>query len=172
MPGNNPVRVSDQDAHTHHHAMLEERVLTGKTALIIGKQGQITVNINELGQYIIGLAKVASAGNLTSCKSYDPTKACSAGIFYKILDTDSIVTAGIVCAGSASPVKATAGKYLCLKAVPALKNDGTDKPYYIPQIPDASGSLVPDDPSGNLAAANANKYWELFTPSQICEGVI
>lgn len=119
-------------------------------------------------------AKIPPAGQSqgVTCKSYNPTKACTAGVFYKLLDSDSIVTTGIVCVGSATAVKATAGKYLCLKSVPALKNDGTDQPYYIPQIPDASGSLVPDDPSGSLAAENANKYWELFTPSQICDGVI
>ena len=94
----------------------------------------------------------------------DPTlQGYDDGIFYKILDSDSIVTTGIVCAGSATPVTATAGLWLCLKSVPALKNDGNDLAYYIPQIPDASGSLDP---------ANANKYWQMFAPSQICGGMI
>ena len=102
----------------------------------------------------------------------DPTtQGYEEGIFYKILDSDDIVTTGIVCAGSATPVKATAGKYLCLKSVPKIILTGhtgynagvTDSPYFIPQIPDASGSLDP---------ADANKYWELFTPSQICDGMI
>jgi len=77
----------------------------------------------------------------------------------KILETDSIVTTGIVCAGSATAVKATAGKWVCLQNVSVLKNDGTDNPAYIPAIPAASGSLDPD---------NANNYWEFLTPSSIC----
>jgi hypothetical protein len=52
-----------------------------------------------------------------------------------------------------------AGKWLCLKSVPKLKNDTTDPAKYIPTIPAASGSLDP---------ANADNYWEIFTASQLC----
>jgi|GEM_PF-5010454 len=77
----------------------------------------------------------------------------------KLLDTDFAVATGYVCAGSASHITATAGKWVCLQAVPKLKNDGTDNPAYIPQIPAVSGSLDPD---------NAGNYWELITPSSLC----
>jgi len=79
----------------------------------------------------------------------------------KILETDSIVTTGIVCAGSATAVKATAGKWVCLQDVPTLSaTDSTNNnPAYIPAIPAVSGSLNPD---------NAGNYWEFLTPSSIC----
>lgn len=77
----------------------------------------------------------------------------------KILETDSIVTAGIVCAGSATPVKAQPGKWVATRNVKSLKNDGTDNPALIPQIPQLSGSLDPD---------NAGNFWELITPSSVC----
>jgi len=77
----------------------------------------------------------------------------------KILETDAIVTTGIVCTGSVTPVMATAGKWVCLQDVPVLKNDGTDNPAYIPSLPAVSGSLDPD---------NSGNYWEFLTPSSIC----
>lgn len=79
----------------------------------------------------------------------------------KILETDSIVTTGIVCAGSATAVKATAGKWICLQDVPTISaTDPTNNnPAYIPAIPAVSGSLDPD---------NAGNYWEFLTPSSIC----
>jgi hypothetical protein len=119
---------------------------------------QNTRQIAKLRRRMIG-----GGGNSFSlqCKLYGnpTTQGYTAGIFYKLLDTDFAVTDGYVCAGSSTPVKATAGKWLCLKDVPALKNDGSDLPNYLPTLPAASGSLDPD---------NALNYWEFFTPSQIC----
>lgn len=79
----------------------------------------------------------------------------------KILESDSIVTTGIVCLGSFSATKAVAGKWVCLQDVPVLLNDGTDDPAYIPTVPADSGSLDPD---------NTGNYWEFITPSSICAG--
>ena len=123
-----------------------------------------TVKVDNSGGFYSFNAKPSrNASQGVTCKTYDPTKACTAGVFYKLLDSDSIVATGIVCAGSATPVTAIAGKWLCLKSVPVLANDGTDLAKYIPTLPAASGSLDPD---------NADNYWEFFTPSQICDGVI
>ena len=79
----------------------------------------------------------------------------------KILESDAIVTTGIVCAGSATAVKATPGKWVCLKNVPTLSatEPTGNNPAYIPAIPAVSGSLDPD---------NAGNYWEFLTPSSIC----
>lgn len=76
----------------------------------------------------------------------------------KILPTDSIVTTGIVCAGGIT-IKATPGKWVATQFVPKLKNDGTDNPAYIPQLPLPSGDYDPD---------NAANFWELVTPSDLC----
>jgi hypothetical protein len=119
---------------------------------------QLSKNIEKNRRRILGGQGGSSS---ISCQLYGnpTTQSYTVGTFYKLLDTDFAVTNGYVCAGSETPVKATAGKWLCLKSVPVLLNDGTDLPNYIPTLPAASGSL---DPS------NAGNYWEFFTPSQIC----
>ena len=90
----------------------------------------------------------------------DPTaNSYSKNQVVKVLETDAIVTTGIVCVGSGTPVMATAGKWVCLQDVPILKNDKTDLAAYIPHLPAVSGSLDPD---------NAGNYWEFLTPSSIC----
>jgi hypothetical protein len=90
----------------------------------------------------------------------DPTvNSYSENQVVKILESDSIVTTGIVCEGSSTPVTAVAGKWVCVQDVPVLLNNGHDNPAYIPTLPIVSGSGDPD---------NSNNYWELITPSNIC----
>jgi len=82
----NPIRVSNEDAHTNHHAALEDRVLTGKTALVKGKQGQITVDVGPDGTYTVGLARPFAGGAAAGgyMGEYDPTKSYSAGQTFKV----------------------------------------------------------------------------------------
>jgi len=93
------------------------------------------------------------SGNI-AVKLYDPAKACTAGIFYKIRSTDDAAVTGIEVSAGVF-IKATPGKFLALKSVPA--NPTVSK--HIPQLPDGSGQTDP---------AHADKYWEFFTPATAC----
>jgi hypothetical protein len=148
-------------AHSYAHRVLDERVLRGIGLMRAG--AGITISWDGEQYIITSTAKNNSSQPFSVVLYGDPTaQGYAAGVFYKILDTDFAVTDGYVCSSGAT-VKAVAGKWLCLKSVPTLKNDTTDPAKYIPTIPAASGSYDP---------ANADNYWEFFTPSQICDGVI
>jgi len=126
------------------------------------------INSQSLSGTVLGVTAGGPAGNMgwmlvDGKKLYgDPTvNSYKKNQVVKILESDSIVTTGIVCLGSFSATKAVAGKWVCLQDVPVLLNDGTDDPAYIPTVPADSGSLDPD---------NTGNYWEFITPSSICAG--
>ena len=83
MPDNIPIKVNVEDAHTHHHRALADRVLNG-VGLIIGAQGQITVSWNGKS-YVLALARqfnVGSGGGYAG--EYDPTKSYTEGQTFKV----------------------------------------------------------------------------------------
>ena len=139
-----PVRVLDIDAHTHHHAMLEERVLTGKTPLIIGKPGQTTVDINSNGQYVIGSKSNPSTQSSGFMGEYDQTKSYYAGQTFLI--SSATVIAGIAV---------IAGYY----GVPPAGTDVLSNPWtgFVPANP--TGNAVPQSPLPTLGAAPNDKFY-------------
>lgn len=154
------VRDSDANAKQWQKSKIISRSFNG----INQATEQNTRQIQKLKRRIVGGAAAASISGWyweEGSRLYgNPTaNSYSENQVVKILETDSIVTTGIVCAGSGTAVMATAGKWVCLQDVPALKNDGTDLAAYIPHLPAVSGSLDPD---------NAGNYWEFLTPSSIC----
>ena len=154
------VRDSDANAKQWRKSKVISRSFNG----INQATEQNTRQIQKLKRRIVGGAAAASITGWyweEGSRLYgDPTaNSYSENQVVKVLETNTTVTTGIVCAGSATAVMATAGKWVCLQDVPALKNDGTDNPAYIPHLPAVSGSLDPD---------NAGNYWEFLTPSSIC----
>jgi hypothetical protein len=82
MAGNIPKRVSNEDAHTHHHRMLADRVLHGE-GLIIGTQGQITVSWKG-NSYVLGLVNSRSSATGQWRGEYDPTQSYNSGDTFKV----------------------------------------------------------------------------------------
>lgn len=70
-----PIRPNDEDAHSHHHAVLHQRVLEGKGLLIAGKN--IKISITESGapriDAIVPPSSTAGGGGLNNRGEYDPT---------------------------------------------------------------------------------------------------
>lgn len=162
MAGNIPIRVSNEDAHTNHHALLEDRVLTGKTALVKGKQGQITVDVGSDGTYTVGLAKPISGGAVTGgyMGEYDPTKAYAAGTTFKISVALTIRSHAIpigvwAVRPAASAVDAQGfGPWAgTLPENPASSSTDMDKLFFDPANPPTLG-----------AAPNDKLYAELLIP--------
>src|ERR1019366_4822106 len=79
MPGNTPPKVSVEDAHTHHHRMLEDRVLSGD-GLVIGTMGHIAVSWNGKS-YVIDLAKQV-AGGASKFWMYEDHREGDSTLFY------------------------------------------------------------------------------------------
>lgn len=155
---------SVRDGDSNSKIWQKEKTVSKSLNALAQATEQNSKQIQKLRRRIVGGAAAASITGWyweEGSRLYgDPTaNSYSKNQVVKILETDSIVTTGIVCAGSATAVMATAGKWVCLQDVPALKNDGTDNPAYIPHLPAVSGSLDPD---------NAGNYWEFLTPSSIC----
>jgi len=93
-------------------------------------------------------------------RKYDPTvDSYKESQIVKILNSDAMVTTGLVCTGSAIPVKATPGKWVALQAVPVLVA-GSANPAMIPQLPMPAGT----DPD------NTGNYWEFISPATVCVG--
>jgi hypothetical protein len=124
-------------------------------AILTSKQ----ITVTENGLFIRGLGDSNGWFWIKGKRLYKPTEYGSAvDQIQKVLEDQAEVETGIVCAGSDTPVKATPGKFVALKTVPKLKNDGTDNPNWIPQLPMPGGT----DPD------NVLNFWEWIGPSSVC----
>lgn len=100
MPGNTPIKVSVEDAHTHHHRMLEDRVLSGD-GLVLGTIGRIAVSWNGKS-YVIDLAKQVAGGVASKFWMYeshregDPTLPYDADTFMFLSANNPLVTTGMI----------------------------------------------------------------------------
>ena len=151
MPGAIPVKVHVSGAHSNHHAALEARVLTGKDPLIVSRQGQITVSINEFGQYIIGLAKPAGISSSgfkwqEPNKELDTTKGVSKDTFVYITAGNVLVQTGMTDVVSNELVVSCEGIWQAAVDVPPASGGK----YNVPRHPYIGASGAVTGSAGNV----------------------
>jgi len=155
-----PARDSDDLRQAYKRQIKHREQVSGDRVAV----DQLTRQVEKIRRRILGGAAGSSPAGwfwIKGKRKYNPTvDSYKESQIVKILNDDDVVVTGLVCTGSAIPVKATPGKWVALQAVPVLKNDGTDNPAMIPQLPMPAGT----DPD------NAGNYWEFISPATVCVG--
>lgn len=155
-----PARDSDDLRQAYKRQIKHRDQVSGDRVAV----DQLTRQVEKIRRRILGGAAGSSPAGwfwIKGKRKYNPTvDGYKESQIVKILSSDAMVTTGLVCTGSAVPVKATPGKWVALQAVPVLVA-GSANPAMIPQLPMPGGDSDPD---------NAGNYWEFISPATLCVG--